>query len=77
MDTENHNEDQQKRLVPKKLPDEMEEEKENLGLDADHSSDTAYHHLNNDNDRISGNPDGETDDNDGSGQLGDSPLMEK
>lgn len=73
----NHNEGRQKWLVPKKLPDEMEAENENLGLDADHSSDTTYHYLNNDNDRISGNPDGETDDNDGSGPLGDSPLLEK
>jgi hypothetical protein len=54
-----------------------EEENENLGLDADHSSDTPYQHLNNDNDLISGNPDGETDDNDDSGPLGYSPLEEK
>jgi len=77
MDTENHSKDQQKPQVPQKPPEDLEVEKENLGLDADHSSDTAYHSLNNDNDRISGNPDGETDDNDGSGPLGDSPLMEK
>ena len=56
---------------------ENEEENENLGLDADHSSDTPYHALDNDNDRISGNPDGETDDSDASGPLGYSPLNEK
>lgn len=37
--------------------------KENLGLDADGSSDdfSIYSNLNSDNDRISGNPDGEDD----------------
>lgn len=36
---------------------------ENLGLDADGSSDDSslYSNLNSDNDRISGNPDGEDD----------------
>lgn len=50
-----------------------------LGLDADHSSDgpTAAARLNDDNDRISGNPDGESDnaDNDASGIY--SPLEDK
>ena len=51
----------------------------NLGLDADHSSDgaTAAARLNDDNDRISGNPDGESDDaaDDANGFY--SPLEDK
>lgn len=49
----------------------------NLGLDADQSSETPYQHLNNDNERISGNPDGEKDGEEESGPLGHSPLEEK
>jgi hypothetical protein len=54
-------------------------ENDNLGLDADHSSDDSGYNvnLNNDNDRISGNPDGEDDNNDTSEEPGHSPLMEK
>jgi hypothetical protein len=55
-------------------------ENDNLGLDADHSSDDdpRYHvNLNNDNDRISHNPDGEDDDRDTSEEKGHSPLMDK
>lgn len=55
------------------------EEDDNLGLDADHSSEnTGYHvSLNNDNDRISHNPDGEDDDHDTTEEPGHSPLMDK
>jgi len=60
-----------------KSVEDKEDEKENLGLDADHSSDTLYHYLDNDNDRISGNPDGETDDDSNNIPFGHSPLLEK
>lgn len=42
---------------------EVEESSENLGLDADHSSegDTLSNRLNDDHDRITGNPNGEND----------------
>lgn len=54
------------------------EESENLGLDADHSSvSSRYAYLNNDNDRISHNPDGESDDSDTNEERGHSPLMDK
>lgn len=55
------------------------DENDNLGLDADHSSeDTPYHvNLNSDNDRISHNPDGEDDDSDSREEPGHSPLMDK
>ncbi len=53
-------------------------EPENLGLDADHSSEnSAFGYLNNDNDRISHNPDGESDDSDDNEGYGHSPLMDK
>lgn len=57
----------------------FDEEKENLGLDADQSSEdfTGYRDLNSDNDRISGNPDGEDDHNDSSDSPRYSPLMDK
>lgn len=55
-----------------------EEEQDNLGLDSDHSSDDSkYANLNNDNDRISHNPDGEMDDTDTDELPGHSPLMDK
>ncbi|SMC95829.1 hypothetical protein [Pedobacter africanus] len=52
---------------------------ENLGLDADGSSadDTLYNNLNNDNDRISGNPDGEDDSHDTTEPAGHSPIADK
>ena len=55
------------------------EEPDNLGLDADQSSESFsfYSHLNTDNDRISGNPDGEDDDRDTNERPGYSPLMDK
>lgn len=53
-------------------------EDENLGLDADHSSENSvFSYLNNDNDRISHNPDGESDDSDDDQLPGHSPLMDK
>jgi len=66
--------DGKQRIVPRDL-----EEYENLGLDADHSSEnTGYRvNLNNDNDRISHNPDGEDDDSDSFEEPGWSPLMDK
>jgi len=55
-----------------------EEDAENLGLDADQSSDNSpFANLNNDNDRISHNPDGEDDDHDTKESPGSSPLMDK
>jgi hypothetical protein len=77
MNTKENNPVKKKIISPENLANENEEENENLGLDADHSSDTPYHYLNNDNDIISENPDGETDRKDNSGPLGQSPLMEK
>lgn len=61
---------------PKKRTDE---EPDNLGLDADQSSEGSsfYHHLNTDNDRISGNPDGENDDHDTNEPFRSSPLSDK
>jgi hypothetical protein len=53
-----------------------EENKDNLGLDADRSSEGASPY-DGDNDVISHNPDGEDDDNDDEQPLGDSPLMSK
>ncbi|CAM3937152.1 hypothetical protein SAMN06265348_1114 [Pedobacter westerhofensis] len=52
---------------------------DNLGLDADHSSDDSVYkvNLNNDNDRISHNPYGEDDDHDTLEEPGSSPLMDK
>lgn len=52
---------------------------DNLGLDADGSSDDnpIKSNLNNDNDRISGNPDGEDDRNDTNEAPGHSPLTDK
>lgn len=56
-----------------------DEENVNLGLDADHSSDgpTAAARLNDDNDRISGNPDGESDDIDDGASGVYTPLEDK
>lgn len=55
------------------------EENDNPGLDADGSStgNPLYDNLNNDNDRISGNPDGEDDDHDTPEPPGSSPIEEK
>nr|WP_068892552.1 hypothetical protein [Pedobacter panaciterrae] len=52
---------------------------DNLGLDADHSSDppSLMTRLNDDNDRISGNPDGENDVDENSSALGYSSLDDK
>lgn len=51
---------------------------ENLGLDADGSSDDSmYSNLNSDNDRISGNPDGEDDRKNTKEPPGHSLLDEK
>ncbi|ATP56629.1 hypothetical protein CPT03_09150 [Pedobacter ginsengisoli] len=52
---------------------------DNLGLDADHSSDepTLLTRLNDDNDRISGNPDGENDVNENYNSLVNSRLDDK
>ena len=52
---------------------------ENPGLDADGSSDdfSIYGNLNNDNDRISGNPDGEDDQKNSNEPPGHSLLEDK
>lgn len=56
-----------------------DENNENLGLDADGSSEdvSIFSNLNNDNDRISGNPDGEDDQNNTNELPGHSLLDEK
>ena len=58
---------------------EFEEHSENLGLDADRSSDDQRidRKYNMDNDMISHNPDGEGDDDDANLERGSSPLMDK
>lgn len=63
--------------VSEGVPDDIEQE--NLGLDADGSSGdlTIYSKLNSDNDRISGNPDGEDDQKNTKEPPGHSPLDEK
>ena len=54
------------------------EEADNLGLDADGSSvNPGKTNYNNDNDRVSHNPDGEDDDHDTRESPGHSPLMDK
>lgn len=55
------------------------ESKENLGLDADGSTEGSSEsgNLDSDNDRISGNPDGEDDQNNTSEAPGHSSLMDK
>jgi len=66
---------QDKNKKPTKRPVENEG---NPGLDADHSSDTGYRQYNSDNDMISGNLDGESDEPENlSGELGESPLRDK
>ena len=51
----------------------------NLGLDADHSSDgaTLHNKLNDDNDRITGNPNGENDEREEGDLAITSPIDEK
>lgn len=57
---------------------EAYEEKDNLGLDADGSSENSGRtNYNNDNDRISHNPDGEDDNRNTGESPGYSPLMDK
>lgn len=58
---------------------EVEKPLENLGLDADHSSegDTLNNRLNDDNDRITGNPNGESDIEDEDDHAIDTPIDEK
>lgn len=67
------------RLVPEHEAELKHDEQDNLGLDADRSSDnqTLSRRYNIDNDVISGNPDGEDDLNDANETRGSSPLMDK
>ncbi|RAJ21174.1 hypothetical protein [Pedobacter cryoconitis] len=61
-------------------PEDLEKyrEADNLGLDADGSSvNPGRTNYNNDNDRISHNPDGEDDSHDTRESPGNSPLMDK
>jgi hypothetical protein len=55
----------------------QEDGEENLGLDADHSSNPLYHSLNCDNDWISHNPDGEEDRIDRAGFEEENSIMNK
>jgi hypothetical protein len=68
-----------KNSVPHKSGEGYEESSENLGLDADRSSDEQRldRKYNMDNDMISHNPDGEDDANDSNLERGSSPLMDK
>jgi hypothetical protein len=66
-------------LIPEPKPALQHDEQDNLGLDADRSSDnqTLSRRYNVDNDVISGNPDGEDDRRDSNETRGSSPLMDK
>ncbi|HMI01351.1 MAG TPA: hypothetical protein VK541_02655 [Pedobacter sp.] len=68
-------------MESKKKSDHLKFDDENVnhGLDADHSSDgpTTTARMNDDNDRISGNPDGESDDADDDASGVYSPLEDK
>ena len=68
-------------MESKKKSDRLKYDDEyvNVGLDADHSSDgtTTAARLNDDNDRISGNPDGESDDTDNDAPGVYAPLEDK
>lgn len=57
----------------------IDENRDNPGLDADGSSEQKgkLGYLNNDNDRKSGNPDGENDREWGDDEIGHSPLLDK
>jgi len=65
--------------VRKNMLENGHDESTNLGLDADDSSsgNELLKNLNSDNDRISGNPDGEDDRHDTSEIPGSSPLQDK
>ncbi|WP_316741005.1 hypothetical protein [Pedobacter antarcticus] len=69
----------EQRHLTRKISETERDESANLGLDADQSSsgDEFLNNLNSDNDRISGNPDGEDDKNDTSESPGNSPLEDK
>ncbi len=66
-------------LVPAQPQEFRHDEQDNLGLDADRSSDnqTLSRRYNIDNDVISNNPDGEDDMKDSNETRGSSPLMDK
>jgi hypothetical protein len=66
-------------LVPENSKELRYDEQDNLGLDADRSSDnqTLSRRYNIDNDVISNNPDGEDDMRDSNRERGSSPLMDK
>lgn len=69
-----------KKKNPKNLGKEpIDENRDNPGLDADGSSEEKgkLGYLNNDNDRISGNPDGENDRDLDEEHIGHSPLLDK
>jgi hypothetical protein len=61
----------------KKSTERPVEDLDNPGLDADHSSDTGYRKYNSDNDMVSGNPDGESDQTTQKSGIGESPLRDK
>jgi hypothetical protein len=85
METSNSNENKAQNLsageslIPDPKPELQHDEQDNLGLDADRSSDnqTLSRRYNIDNDVISGNPDGEDDRRDSDETRGSSPLMDK
>ncbi|WP_432712266.1 hypothetical protein [Pedobacter sp.] len=77
MEETNHREGTAKEPHKSSKKHPEEEGNENLGLDSDHSSDTGYHQLNNDNDMISRTSKDPTEDDGESSALGRSPLEEK
>lgn len=66
-------------LLPNKEEGLRYDEQDNLGLDADRSSDnqTLSRRFNTDNDVVSHNSDGEDDIRDSNEERGSSPLMDK
>ena len=85
METKGSNQEQHQnpsageRLISEEVTPLRHDQQDNLGLDADRSSDnqTLSRRYNIDNDVISGNPDGEDDMRDSNETRGSSPLMDK
>ncbi|MGN7205955.1 hypothetical protein ACTHQF_16905 [Pedobacter sp. SAFR-022] len=85
METKGSNQEEDKnpsageQLLPEQGRELRHDEQDNLGLDADRSSDnqTLSRRYNIDNDVISHNPDGEDDNRDSTETRGSSPLMDK
>lgn len=74
-----HSQSEGENLLPNDSEELKSDEQDNLGLDADRSSDnqTLSRRYNIDNDVVSHNPDGEDDRRDSNQERGSSPLMDK